>query len=78
MRQATSNITCARYLALIEFSDRDHFTAAFGQLRSDGIHHGAHGELMRMVSDFRVEFTETMGFTADSGRPQMSEEGNLR
>ena len=48
-----------RYLALIEFTDRDHFSTAFSDLRRDGIHHGSHGELMQMVSDFRVEFTET-------------------
>jgi len=52
------NTILPRYLALIEFTDREHFSKAFSDLRGAGIHQGAHGELMRMVADFRVEFTE--------------------
>jgi hypothetical protein len=56
----SANALLPRYLALIDFTDRDRFSAAFSDLRRAGIHHGSHGELMRMVSDFRVEFTETL------------------
>jgi hypothetical protein len=55
----SANTLLPRHLALIDFTDREHFSAAFSDLRRDGIYHGSHGELMRMVSDFRVEFTET-------------------
>ncbi len=48
-----------RFLAWIEFADREQFNATFGELRHEGIHLGPHGELMRMVADFRVEFTES-------------------
>lgn len=48
-----------RHWALVEFTGREQFSAAFSELRRGGIHHGAHGELIRMVSDFRVEFTES-------------------
>jgi hypothetical protein len=47
-----------QFLALIDFTDREQFSAAFSGLRTDGIHHGAHGELMSMVSNFRIELTE--------------------
>jgi hypothetical protein len=52
------NTILPRYLALIEFTDREHFSKAFSDLRGAGIHLGPHGELMRMVADFRVEFTD--------------------
>ena len=55
----STNTLLPRYLALIEFNDREHFSAAFDDLRSGGIHNGSHGELMQMVADFRVEFTES-------------------
>jgi hypothetical protein len=49
-----------RYLALIDYQNRDQFDDAFSALRRVGIHLGNHGELMKMVSDFRVEFTEDL------------------
>ncbi len=55
-----ANVNLPRFLALIDFRDRQHFSTAFSGLRRDGIHTGFRGELMRMVSDFRVEFTETL------------------
>ena len=64
-----ANVNLPRFLALIDFRDRHHFSTAFSALRRDGIHSGFHGELMRMVSDFRVEFMETLEESVHEDKP---------
>ena len=44
-----------RYQTLIEFNDDAQFSAAFAAQAARGIHTGLHGQVMSMVSDFRIE-----------------------
>lgn len=43
------------FQALIEFRDDAQFSAAFAAQAAAGIHSGAHGRVMSLVSDFRIE-----------------------
>jgi hypothetical protein len=45
----------ARYHAMFEFRDDEQMASAFAGKRSEGIHHGPHGQLMEVVSEFHVE-----------------------
>lgn len=44
-----------RYHALIKFNDQAHLSAAMKAQADHGIHVGAHGEIVDMVTDFHVE-----------------------
>lgn len=44
-----------RYHALFEFADDAQMDATFAAQRTAGIHSGAHGELLRLVAEFKVE-----------------------
>ena len=43
------------FQALIEFRDEAQFSAAFSAQAAAGIHSGAHGRVMSVVGDFRIE-----------------------
>ncbi len=44
-----------RYQAVIEFADEAALSEAMKHQAARGIHHGAHGRLVDIVSEFRVE-----------------------
>lgn len=44
-----------RYHAFFVFDDQNQMDAVFGAKRRQGIHNGAHGELIRAVGAFHVE-----------------------
>jgi hypothetical protein len=51
----------ARFLARIEFSDDASFARAMKNQEEHGIHRGKHGEVVRVVSDFKVEIIRSPG-----------------
>jgi hypothetical protein len=50
-----------RFLASIEFSDDASFARAMKNQEERGIHRGKHGEVVRVVSDFKVEVIRSPG-----------------
>jgi hypothetical protein len=51
----SADISVARFLASIKFSDDASLARAMKNQEERGIHRGKHGEVVRTVSDFKVE-----------------------
>ena len=49
-----------RYHAIVEFADDAAMSQAMRNQVTRGIHHGAHGEIVNVVRDFRVEIFEIL------------------
>lgn len=49
-----------RYQALIEFRDSEHLSATMEKQAKRGVHAGAHGEVVKVVTNFHVEMFETI------------------
>jgi hypothetical protein len=47
-----------QYHAIVEFADLAAMSQAMGNQVARGIHNGAHGEIVKVVRDFRVEIFE--------------------
>jgi hypothetical protein len=51
----------AQFLATIQFSDDASFVRAMKNQEERGIHRGKHGEVVRVVGDFKVEVIRSPG-----------------
>ena len=56
----------ARFLARIEFPDDASFARAMKNQEERGIHRGKHGEVVRVVSDFKVEIIRSSGLKSEA------------
>lgn len=56
-----------QYHALIKFSDQAHLSAAMKAQADRGIHSGAHGEIIEVVTDFHVEIFNAITDQKTSG-----------
>ena len=62
------------FLALIEFRDTAHFSAAFSTQAKRGIHNGLHGQVMALVEDFQIEIFEAIAPFRVAGIPEQARE----
>jgi len=56
----------AGFLASIEFSDDASFARAMKNQEERGIHRGKHGEIVRVVSNFKVEVIRSPGVKSEA------------
>jgi hypothetical protein len=56
----------ARFLASIEFSDDASFARAMKNQEERGIYRGKHGDVVRVVSDFKVEVVRSPGARSEA------------